>query len=69
MTRTLTPADLPEKFNFAVHVVEANAHRASKTAYIDDSGSLTYGELGQRVRRFAPPCAPSVCAGKSVFCC
>ena len=53
MTRTLTASDLPDKFNFAVHVLEASVHRPAKTAYIDDSGSLSYGELGQRVRRFA----------------
>ena len=53
MPRDSTPPDLPDKFNFAVHVLEVNAHRASKTAYIDDAGSLSYGELGQRVRRFA----------------
>ena len=47
------PLTLPDRFNFAVHVLEVNAHRADKTAYIDDLGGLSYGELGQRVRRFA----------------
>ena len=47
------PLTLPDRFNFAVHVLEVNAHRADKTAYIDDLGRLSYGELGQRVRRFA----------------
>ena len=46
-------SELPAKFNFAAHVLEVNAHRASKMAYVDDAGSLTYGELAQRVRRFA----------------
>ena len=53
MTHALSPSELPDKFNFAVHVLEVNAHRAAKTAYIDDCGSLSYGELEQRVRRFA----------------
>ena len=47
------PLTLPDRFNFAVHVLEVNAHRADKTAYIDDLGRLSYGELGQRVRHFA----------------
>lgn len=50
MTASLT---LPPKFNFAAHVLEVNAGRAGKTAYIDDLGQMTYGELGQRVQRFA----------------
>jgi benzoate-CoA ligase len=50
MTDTFTP---PQKFNFAAHVLEINSNRAGKTAYIDDLGEMSYGELGQRVRRFA----------------
>ena len=50
MTQNLS---LPDKFNFAVHVLECNAKRAGKAAYIDDLGSLSYGELAHRVRRFA----------------
>ena len=46
-------AALPQRFNFARHILETNAGRAAKTAYIDDNGSLSYGELEQRVRRFA----------------
>ena len=53
MIPTLPTSTLPDKFNFAVHVLEANANRANKTAYIDDSGSLSYGELDHRVKRFA----------------
>ena len=53
MPRDLTPPHLPDKFNFAAHVLEVNAHRPAKTAYIDDCGSLSYGELGQRVQCFA----------------
>ncbi|MGH8806678.1 MAG: benzoate-CoA ligase family protein [Noviherbaspirillum sp.] len=44
---------LPQRFNFARHLLGLNAGRAGKTAYIDDSCELTYGELDQRVRRFA----------------
>jgi benzoate-CoA ligase len=46
-------AALPQRFNFARYLLELNAGRAAKTAYIDDSSHLTYGELDQRVRRFA----------------
>jgi benzoate-CoA ligase len=41
----------PERFNFARHLIEANAGRASKTALIDDVGSLTYGQLAEQVQR------------------
>jgi benzoate-CoA ligase len=44
---------LPERFNFAQHVLSLNAHGPDKLAYIDDAGRLTYGELAERVRRFA----------------
>ncbi|RJF95608.1 benzoate-CoA ligase family protein [Noviherbaspirillum saxi] len=47
-----TPA-LPQRFNFARHILEINAERSSKVAYIDDHGTVTYGELEQRIRRFA----------------
>ena len=43
----------PEAFNFAAHLLEANAGRPAKPAFIDDVGSVTYGELDERVRRFA----------------
>jgi len=42
-----------ERFNFALHLIEANAARPSKAAYIDDQGTLSYGELAERVRRMA----------------
>jgi benzoate-CoA ligase len=44
---------LPERFNFAAHLLELNAARSGKTAYIDDNGTLSYGELDERVRRMA----------------
>ncbi|HQR10829.1 MAG TPA: benzoate-CoA ligase family protein [Casimicrobiaceae bacterium] len=43
----------PERFNFAQDVLERNAGRAGKTAYVDDVVTLTYGELDARVRSAA----------------
>jgi benzoate-CoA ligase len=43
----------PAQFNFAQHLIECNAARAGKAAFIDDLGVLSYGELETRVRRFA----------------
>jgi benzoate-CoA ligase len=43
----------PEAFNFAGHLLSANAGRPGKSAFIDDAGSVTYGELDERARRFA----------------
>ena len=43
----------PTEFNFAQHLIAANAGRGSKTALIDDVGRLSYGELTEQVRRFA----------------
>ncbi|HNU10866.1 MAG TPA: benzoate-CoA ligase family protein [Rubrivivax sp.] len=43
----------PERFNFAAHLLQRNAGRASKAAFIDDYGSLSYGALDERVRRMA----------------
>lgn len=42
-----------ERFNFAHHLLEFNKSRSQKNAFIDDSGSLTYGSLDERVRRMA----------------
>jgi len=42
-----------ERFNIAAHLLAANAHRAAKAAFIDDRGTLSYGELAQRVQRMA----------------
>jgi benzoate-CoA ligase len=41
------------RFNFAQHLIERNARRAGKTAYIDDLGTLSYGELADRIGRMA----------------
>jgi benzoate-CoA ligase len=40
-------------FNFAQHLLACNTGRASKVAFVDDQGTLTYGELDERVRRLA----------------
>ena len=42
-----------ERFNFAHHLLEFNKSRPEKNAFIDDSGSLTYEALDERVRRMA----------------
>jgi benzoate-CoA ligase len=55
----MAPADTagvaapPERFNFAAHLLALNAGRAAKTAYVDDHGTLSYGQLDERVRRLA----------------
>ncbi len=51
---TVNPVEPPpEAFNFAAHLLEANVGRPDKAAFIDDVGVVTYGELDERVRRFA----------------
>lgn len=42
-----------ERFNFAQHLLDCNQQRAAKTAYIDDQGALTYGELADQIKRMA----------------
>jgi benzoate-CoA ligase len=42
-----------EIFNFAQHLLARNTGRTDKAAFIDDRGSLTYGELDERVRQMA----------------
>jgi benzoate-CoA ligase len=55
MNPTDTPqvAAPPERFNFAQHLLAANAGRPAKAAFIDDAGTLSYGALDERVRRLA----------------
>ena len=43
----------PEQFNFAQYLLDCNAQRSERPAFIDDAGMLTYGELSQRLRRLA----------------
>ena len=44
---------LPDRFNFAEHLLAGNRSRPAKPAFIDDLGTLSYGTLEQRVRRVA----------------
>ncbi len=46
---------VPRNYNFAADVLQGNlaAGRANKAAYIDARGTLTYGQLADRVARFA----------------
>jgi benzoate-CoA ligase len=53
MTTTLQPPAPGEAFNFAQHLILLNAGRASKLAFIDDTSNLSYGELADRIKRFA----------------
>ncbi len=40
-------------FNFAQHLLAVNTQRAAKAAFVDDLGTLSYGQLDERVRRMA----------------
>ena len=41
------------RFNIAQHLLEANAGRPDKAAFVDDLGALSYGELDHRIRQMA----------------
>ena len=43
----------PAQFNIAQHLLQCNASRPAKAAFIDDKGALNYGALADRVRRTA----------------
>ena len=52
----MTDPDIPApaaRFNFADHLIQRNTGRAGKTAFIDDHGRLSYGDLSNRIRRMA----------------
>ena len=55
--RTISPpsVNIPREYNAAFDLLESNlrAGRATKIAYIDDRGTLSYGELAHRVKQFA----------------
>ena len=54
--RAIPPrVDIPRDYNAAHDLIERNlaAGRAGKTAYIDDAGAYTYGDLAERVDRCA----------------
>ena len=59
----------PARFNFAAHLLATNAGRAGKTAFIDDQGHLTYGQLDEQVRRCAAGLRALACAAKTACCC
>jgi benzoate-CoA ligase len=40
-----------ERFNFAQHLLQLNATRPQRPAFVDDFGTLSYGELAERVGR------------------
>lgn len=42
-----------EHFNFAEHLIRRNLQRSSKTAYVDDRGRLSFGELTEQIQRAA----------------
>src|SRR5690606_21476648 len=46
-------SSLPAEFNFAQFLIDANAARPDKLAYVDDDAKLTYGELTDQIRRAA----------------
>jgi benzoate-CoA ligase len=43
----------PARFNFAQHLIQCNAVRPHKLAFLDDTSLLSYAELEERVRRLA----------------
>ncbi|MBG6071131.1 MULTISPECIES: benzoate-CoA ligase family protein [unclassified Polaromonas] len=50
----ISPLNPPgDRFNFAQHLISRNAAHPDRIAYIDDTGSLLYGELERRIRSLA----------------
>ncbi|MDU6139387.1 benzoate-CoA ligase family protein [Bradyrhizobium sp.] len=43
----------PEAFNFSAHLLALNSSRGTKAAFVDNRGTLSYGDLEDRVRRIA----------------
>ncbi len=43
----------PAQFNYAGHLLQANAGNGDRVAFIDDTEQLTYAELDRRVRQLA----------------
>jgi benzoate-CoA ligase len=50
---TAIHTELPAQFNFSQHILELNRARASKPAFIDDTATLSYGALDDKVKRCA----------------
>jgi len=59
----------PEAFNFAQHLLALNAGRAERPAYIDDAGTLTYGQLAERRGGWPPVCARWASSARNGCCC
>ena len=57
-----------EQFNFTQHLLDANQGRAAKAAFVDDLGSLTYGQLDERVRRMAASLAATPATATATTC-
>jgi len=53
MSTTPNVASPGEVFNFASHLLELNTGRGEKTAFTDDTGTLTYADLATGVRQMA----------------
>lgn len=56
MTTAFDPASVTppgERFNIAQHLLQVNAARPTKAAFVDDLGTLSYSALEERVRRMA----------------
>lgn len=45
--------ELGATFNFAQYIIDCNVAHPEKTAYIDDAGTLSYGELADGIKRIA----------------
>ena len=52
-SESASPATPADRFNLARHLLQLNAARAERIAFVDDRGSLRYGELDVAVRRMA----------------
>ena len=50
---TVELAELPQRFNFAHHILSLNHGRKNKLAFRDDHREMSYGELDLKVRQFA----------------
>lgn len=53
MNSQATVAPPPRRFNIAQYLLQLNSARTGKPAIIDDAGTLTYGQLSERVRLLA----------------
>ena len=58
-----------EAFNFGQHLLALNTGRADKAAYIDDQGSLSFGQLDERVRRLAAGLRMLGSGVRNAYCC